>query len=71
MDKSTEEEPERNEELDVLWAPTIGIWQLFPEESTEPAADPGCDGLYMLGPGGGTIRRCGLVGVGVPLWAWA
>ena len=27
-----------------------------------------CDGLYMLGPGSGTIRRCGLVGVGVSLW---
>jgi hypothetical protein len=22
-----------------------------------------CDGLYMLGPGCGTIRKCGLVGV--------
>jgi hypothetical protein len=30
-----------------------------------------CDGLYMFGPGSGTIRRCGLVGVGVSLWAWA
>jgi hypothetical protein len=30
----------------------------------------GCDGLYMLGPGCGTIGRCGLVGVGMPLWAW-
>ena len=30
-----------------------------------------CDGLYMLGPGSGSIRRCGLVGVGVSLWAWA
>jgi hypothetical protein len=28
------------------------------------------DGLYMLGPGSGTIRRCGL-GVGVSLWVWA
>ena len=28
---------------------------------------PHCDGLYMLGPGNGTIRRCGLVGVGVAL----
>jgi hypothetical protein len=26
-----------------------------------------CDGLYMLGPGSGAIRRCGLVGVGVSL----
>ena len=30
-----------------------------------------CDGLYMLGPKSSTIRRCGLVGVGVPLWEWA
>jgi hypothetical protein len=29
------------------------------------------DGLYMLGPGSGTIWRCGLVGVGVSLLAWA
>jgi hypothetical protein len=26
-----------------------------------------CHGLHMLGPGSGTIWRCGLVGVGVPL----
>ena len=25
------------------------------------------DGLNMLGPGGGTVRRCGLIGVGVSL----
>ena len=25
----------------------------------------GCDGLYMIGPGDGTIRRCDPVGVGV------
>jgi hypothetical protein len=24
-----------------------------------------CDGLYMLSPESGTIRKCGLVGVGV------
>ena len=29
------------------------------------------DGLYMIGPGNGTIRRCDLVGVGVSLWVWA
>jgi hypothetical protein len=29
-----------------------------------------CDSLYMLGPGSGTIRRCGLVGVGMPLGTW-
>jgi hypothetical protein len=26
-----------------------------------------CDGLYMFGPGSGTVGRCGLVGIGVPL----
>jgi hypothetical protein len=26
-----------------------------------------CDGLYMLSPGSGVIRRCGPVGVGVAL----
>jgi hypothetical protein len=26
-----------------------------------------CGGLYMLVPGSGTIRRCGLVGVGMAL----
>ena len=31
----------------------------------------GSDGLYMLCPGSGTIRRCGPVGVGVSLWVWA
>ena len=30
-----------------------------------------CYSLNMLGPGSGTIRRCGLVGVGVSLWVWA
>ena len=29
------------------------------------------DGLYILGPWSGTIRRCGPFGVGVPLWVWA
>jgi hypothetical protein len=29
-----------------------------------------CDGLYMLGPGSGTIRSCDLVRVGVSLWVW-
>jgi hypothetical protein len=32
---------------------------------------PSCDGLYTLSPGNGTIRRCGLVGVGVSLWVRA
>ena len=30
-----------------------------------------CGGLYMLGPGSSTIRKCGLVGVGVSLLMWA
>ena len=30
-----------------------------------------CGGLYILGPGSGTIWRCGLVGVDVSLWVWA
>jgi hypothetical protein len=30
-----------------------------------------CHGLNMLGPGNGTIWRCGLVRIGVSLWAWA
>jgi hypothetical protein len=28
-----------------------------------------CDGLNMLGPENSTIWRCGLIGVGVLLWA--
>ena len=30
-----------------------------------------CDGLYILGPGSGTIGRRGLVGVDVSLLVWA
>ena len=26
-----------------------------------------CDGLYVLGSGSGTIRKCGFIGVGVAL----
>jgi hypothetical protein len=26
-----------------------------------------CDGLYILSPGSGTVRRCSLVGVGMSL----
>jgi hypothetical protein len=29
------------------------------------------DGLYILGPGSGTIWRCALVGIGVSLRVWA
>jgi len=31
------------------------------------AAKARYDDLYVCGPGSGTIRKCGLVGVGVPL----
>ena len=31
---------------------------------------PSCDGLYILGPGSGTIWRCGLVGIGVTWLEW-
>jgi hypothetical protein len=30
-----------------------------------------CDGLYVLSLGGGIVRRCGPVEVGVLLWVWA
>jgi len=30
-----------------------------------------CDDLHMLNPGSGTIKRCGLVEVGVSQWGWA
>jgi hypothetical protein len=30
-----------------------------------------CGGLNMLGPGSGTISRCGHVGGSVSLWGWA
>ena len=30
-----------------------------------------CDGLYLLGLGSGTVRRCALVRISVSLWAWA
>ena len=30
-----------------------------------------CDGLYMFSPGSGTVRGCGLDGVGVSPWVWA
>jgi hypothetical protein len=33
--------------------------------------DEFCDGLYMLVPWSGTVRRCGLAEVDVVLWVWA
>ena len=47
---------------------------MAPEDSclSKPMGSQGveCDGLYMLSPGSGTIRRCGPVGVGVVLLEW-
>jgi hypothetical protein len=43
----------------ILLCPQVGFKTLPMERS--------CDGLYMLGPGSGTIRRYGPVGVGVVL----
>ena len=37
----------------------------------EDTVKPECDGLYMLSLGSGTIRKCGLVRIGVSLWVWA
>jgi hypothetical protein len=31
----------------------------------DPMGVDRCDGLYMLGPGSGTVGRCDLVGVGM------
>jgi hypothetical protein len=39
----------------------------FIHSHLHPSSVPKCGGLYMLGPGSGTIRRCGLVEVGVAL----
>jgi hypothetical protein len=36
-----------------------------------PHAQSNCDSLHMLGPGSGTIRKCGHVGVGESLWSRA
>jgi hypothetical protein len=36
-------------------------------KSKDESLNEFCDGLYLLGPGSGTIRRCGLAGVGVSL----
>jgi len=36
-----------------------------------PSTKAACGGLNMLGPGSGTLRRCGLVGRNVSLWGWA
>jgi hypothetical protein len=48
----------------------LGVWRAWGtlSDSYSMGTDiPHCDGLYMLGPGSGTIWRCGLIGVGVAL----
>jgi hypothetical protein len=35
---------------------------------THASVEGHCGGLYRFGPECGTIRKCGLVGVGVSLW---
>jgi hypothetical protein len=47
------------------------MWYIYTMEEWIPSFLYTCDGLYMLGPGSSTFRRCGLVGVGVSLWIWA
>jgi hypothetical protein len=44
----------------------LGYLILIVNQENTPT-DISCDGLYMLGPGSGTIRRCGPVEVGVAL----
>jgi hypothetical protein len=74
-EKSNEQYKSRD--LDQKWSDEVYIkkfkWKFKSETNSDSdeASDNHCDGLYMLGPGSGTIRRCGLVGVGVSLWVWA
>jgi hypothetical protein len=50
----------------LVWPPQTHVFeQTYGEQRLE------CGGLNILGPGSGTIRRCGLVGGSVLLWAWA
>ena len=53
------------------WSKVPSLPSPFPPSSPFFPSLTSCDGLYMLGSGSGTIRRCGLVEVGVSLWAWA
>jgi hypothetical protein len=56
------------------WVPSVLVsWLCEHTESSEHptfSSDSHWDGLYILGPGSCTIWRCGVVGIGVPLWAW-
>jgi len=50
-----------------------GWWNRWAPSMTEKVSEllKYWDGLCMLGPGRGTIRRCGLVGGSASLWVWA
>ena len=48
--------------------PTLLLKNFLPNNLS---SDSTCDGLYMLSPRSGTIRKCGPVGVDVSLWVWA
>jgi hypothetical protein len=49
----------------------FGTAYLFLVVGQWSSIDSPCGGSYMFGPGSDTVRRCGLVGGSVPLWAWA
>ena len=52
-------------------APAVHVYYIHANMYTHYIHIQRCDGLYILGPGSGTIWRCGLVGIGVSLWVWA
>jgi hypothetical protein len=52
-----------------LFSPAIGCWYLYVPTRRNWGQGP-CDGLYVLGPGSGTIWRYGLVGIGVTWLEW-
>ena len=55
-----------------LISPGVAEYACTPKTQAEAVEIvEGCGGLYILGQGSGTIWRCDLVGVGVPLWVWA
>jgi len=51
---------------------TLGVCRGFSESCQfQELPESHCNGLHELGPGSGTIRRCGPVGGSVSLWGWA
>jgi hypothetical protein len=55
----------------LQWSPSLRVVVVCSRTRTEAGREQPysrCGGLYMLGPGSGTIRRCGPVRVGVSLW---